>query len=106
MRGFTTSITVVVAAIVILITAIVVIGILTGGIGTISTITQQKNICITQATAICTTTGGTDPRTGTMPPGWRTQPYAVKAEGSDQKIEQTCFQLTGFDNCQHVIGEY
>ena len=58
-----TTLAVVVSAIVILITALVVITIFANGIGNVATLSDGKSLCLTVGTTACASTN-------TLPPSW------------------------------------
>lgn len=89
-----TSLVIVVAAIVILITALVLVTIFGVGIGQVASITQAKNNCITQALASCRATNA-------LPITWD---YPMSVTEGGQQTQQSCRELTVYNRCNQVPG--
>lgn len=84
MKGMSQTLYLVVAAMVILVTAVVVIAIFFRGVGPATGIAEAKALCMTQATTACLTFDQ-------MPPIWNVQNIKVTGETS----EQSCAQVVG-----------
>jgi len=88
-----TTLAVVVSAIVILITALVVITIFSGGIGQVGTLTNAQSICDTQAASSCMSTKS-------MPITWKIPTVSIRnADGSS--APKACSEVPGVkgQNC-------
>ena len=86
MRGISETLWIIVAAIVIMVTALVVLTIFSSGISNFTTITQAQAFCETQGRSSCGVTGQ-------LPPSWQAQ--TVKVDGA----VNSCFGVTGKSNC-------
>ena len=86
MKALSTTIIIVVTAVVILVAALVVLTIFSGGIGTVSTLTNFKTQCITQCQLTC--------KLGALPPTWEmsvnVQGIGPTSCGAQTNVHNTC----------------
>lgn len=82
-KGMSDTLAVVVAAIVILITALVIITIFSGAIGPVGGFAEARNNCELQARTTCTSTGG-------LPETWNIR---------TQRVEQTSYACSSLQSC-------
>ncbi|MBU0898660.1 MAG: hypothetical protein KKB03_04125 [Nanoarchaeota archaeon] len=87
MKGLSQTLYLVVVAVVILIVALVLLTIFGSGVGVITGLTQNTNLCITKATSSCTATGQ-------MPVDWRSSVLKDK----DNK-PTSCYNIIAPDVC-------
>ena len=78
-KGLSTALVIIVTIVVLLVVALVILSLFGSSIGTLSTLTEFRNQCVTEASATCTATNS-------LPPTWQL-PRSVR-EGSTivQKI--------------------
>jgi disulfide bond formation protein DsbB len=90
MKAVSMTIYLIVAAVVILITALVILTIFGTGIQPIVDITTQRSICLQQGTISCQTTGE-------LPPTWK---IPMKVNEGGKIVEKSCSEIT---NCYFCI---
>lgn len=79
-KGLSTALVIIVTIVVLLVVALVILSLFGASVGTISTLTEFKNQCITEASATCTATNS-------LPPTWPL-PRSVR-EGSTT-VQKVC----------------
>ena len=95
MKALSTTILIVVSAVVILVAALVVLTIFGGGMGQLSSVTNFKNNCLTQAQVTCKTMGA-------LPPTWKS---TVTITENGQQKQTSCWKETGnSETCQAAVG--
>jgi hypothetical protein len=98
MKGISTTLVIIVTAIVILVAALVVLTIFGGGIQPVVDLTTQRNLCIQQGAATCSTTGQ-------MPPTWKVE---LQYREGNAVVKGTCEDITGCTGCikNPTTGKY
>ena len=94
MKGMEHSLVIVVTAIVVLIVAVVLITIFTGGLRNVTPIFEKSNLCRQEAILSCRTTGK-------MPPAWDIQFKVIDERGNE--VLQSCSGLVSGD-CASILG--
>ena len=89
MKGLSQTLYLVVVAVVILIVALVLLTIFGSGVGIISGLTQNENLCITKATSTCTSINQ-------MPVDWNSR--TLTEEGYTDKV--SCKTILSLVNCK------
>ncbi|RLJ09800.1 MAG: hypothetical protein DRP15_02380 [Candidatus Aenigmatarchaeota archaeon] len=91
MKALSTTILIVISAVVILIAALIVLTIFGQGVSQVSTITKFRNNCLIQARTSCQITGQ-------LPPNWH-------AEVIIEKQKTSCYEEMGkCNNCNCIPG--
>ncbi len=90
MKGISTTLVIIVTAIVILVAALVVLTIFGGGIQPVVDLTTQRNLCLQQGAATCSSIGQ-------MPPTWKAK--IQYREGDNIITTETCESITGCTGC-------
>ncbi len=91
MKAMSQTLVLVVAAVVILVTALVVLVMFQQGIQPAVGLTEAKSLCQTHATTSCTAFGQ-------MPPTWNVENMRVVRDGKPQTV--SCSSIEGLTNCR------